>query len=82
VPLVPILGVLMCLMLMFSLPWANWLRLFVWLALGLIIYFTYSRHRSFMRQYLSHEMSAHGISPGGALVDDVEDKDEAHPDSK
>jgi len=84
VPLVPILGILMCLMLMFSLPWANWLRLIVWLLLGLIIYFTYSRHRSFMKQYLSHEMSAHGLSPGGALVDDVEDKDKdkAHPDSK
>ena len=32
VPLVPILGILTCLLLMFSLPAANWLRLFVWLA--------------------------------------------------
>ena len=82
VPLVPILGILMCLMLMFSLPWANWLRLIVWLLLGLIIYFSYSRRHSFMRKYLAHEISAHGVSPGGALVDDVEDKDNAHPDSK
>jgi APA family basic amino acid/polyamine antiporter len=81
VPLIPILGILMCLMLMFSLPWANWLRLFVWLALGLVIYFLYSRNHSFMRTYLAHEISAHGVSPGGALVDDVETKDKSHPDA-
>ena len=82
VPLVPILGIIMCLMLMFSLPWANWLRLIVWLALGLVIYFLYSRHHSFMKEYLAHEIVAHGVSPGGALVDDVEEKDKAHPDEK
>src|SRR6185295_11393154 len=32
VPVVPILGIFSCLMLMFSLPGDNWLRLFVWLA--------------------------------------------------
>lgn len=80
VPLIPILGIIMCLMLMFSLPWANWLRLIVWLLIGLVIYFTYSRRHSFMKKYLAHELSAHGVSPGGALVDDVEEKDEAHPD--
>jgi APA family basic amino acid/polyamine antiporter len=82
VPLVPILGILMCLLLMFSLPWPNWLRLIVWLALGLIIYFSYSLHHSFMKSYLAHEISAHGVSPGGALVDDIKQKDEAHPDSR
>jgi basic amino acid/polyamine antiporter, APA family len=48
VPLVPILGVLSCLLLMFSLPAANWWRLGVWLALGLVIYFGYSRRHSIM----------------------------------
>jgi APA family basic amino acid/polyamine antiporter len=24
----------------------NWARLFIWLAIGLVIYFTYSRHHS------------------------------------
>jgi APA family basic amino acid/polyamine antiporter len=48
VPLVPILGVLFCLMLMFSLPVINWIRLVVWLALGLIIYFLYGRKHSFL----------------------------------
>ena len=80
VPVIPILGILMCLMLMFSLPWPNWLRLIVWLLIGLVIYFTYSRHHSFMKKYLAHEISAHGISPAGALVDDIKTKDEAHPD--
>ena len=28
-------------MLMFSLPVANWVRLFVWLVIGLVIYFAY-----------------------------------------
>jgi APA family basic amino acid/polyamine antiporter len=46
VPLVPILGILSCLLLMFSLPAANWWRLAVWLALGLVIYFAYSQKHS------------------------------------
>jgi APA family basic amino acid/polyamine antiporter len=45
-PIVPVLGILSCLMLMFSLPAENWLRLFVWLAIGLAIYFAYGRHHS------------------------------------
>ena len=46
VPFVPIAGILTCLMLMFSLGPENWLRLFVWLGLGLVIYFTYGRNHS------------------------------------
>jgi APA family basic amino acid/polyamine antiporter len=46
VPLVPILGVLVCSLMMFGLGWANWLRLFVWLAIGQVIYFVYSRYHS------------------------------------
>ena len=64
VPVVPILGILMCLMLMFSLPAANWLRLLGWLAIGLIIYFAYSRHHSFMKSYLAHEIPPHGAECG------------------
>jgi len=45
VPLVPILGIVTCLILMFSLPAENWLRLGVWLLVGFAIYFGYgSRH--------------------------------------
>jgi APA family basic amino acid/polyamine antiporter len=50
VPLVPILGILVNFALMFGLGWTNWLRLFVWLAIGLVIYFTYSRTHSHLRK--------------------------------
>jgi APA family basic amino acid/polyamine antiporter len=46
VPLVPILGILVCGAMVFGLGWTNWLRLAVWLALGFIIYFTYSKKHS------------------------------------
>src|SRR6202035_2723236 len=45
-PVFPVLGILSCLMLMFSLPVANWVRLFVWLLIGLVIYFTYGYFHS------------------------------------
>jgi APA family basic amino acid/polyamine antiporter len=48
VPVTPVLGILSCLMLMFSLPAANWVRLLGWLALGLVIYATYGRQHSVM----------------------------------
>ncbi|MGK3988345.1 amino acid permease [Sorangium sp. So ce136] len=47
-PLTPILGIAICLILMFSLPTENWLRLAVWLLLGIAIYFGYSRKHSAM----------------------------------
>jgi APA family basic amino acid/polyamine antiporter len=43
---VPVLGILCCLLLMFSLPAENWLRLFIWLVIGLAIYFGYGRRHS------------------------------------
>ena len=46
VPILPILSVLCCLVLMTSLTVENWVRFFVWLIIGLVIYFSYSRHRS------------------------------------
>jgi basic amino acid/polyamine antiporter, APA family len=46
VPLTPILGIAICLLLMFSLPPENWFRLFVWLGIGLVIYFGYGRYHS------------------------------------
>jgi APA family basic amino acid/polyamine antiporter len=48
VPLVPVLGIITCLLLMFSLPEENWIRLFVWLLIGFVIYFTYGRKHSIM----------------------------------
>jgi APA family basic amino acid/polyamine antiporter len=46
VPLVPILGILISLGLMAGLPWQTWLRLLVWLAIGMVIYFGYGRRHS------------------------------------
>jgi APA family basic amino acid/polyamine antiporter len=45
-PWVPIVGTLICFYLMSALPLATWIRLFVWLAVGLTIYFTYGRSRA------------------------------------
>jgi basic amino acid/polyamine antiporter, APA family len=52
VPLTPVLGILCCLMLMFSLPAENWLRLFVWLIVGLVIYFAYGKKHSILGRKL------------------------------
>lgn len=46
VPLVPVLGIIVCLIMMVSLPVESWERLAIWLALGLVIYFAYSKKHS------------------------------------
>ena len=46
VPLVPILGAIICLAQMVGLPLATWERLVIWLAAGLVLYFTYSYRSS------------------------------------
>jgi APA family basic amino acid/polyamine antiporter len=46
VPYTPITGILICLLMMFGLGWENWTRLFIWLIIGLVIYFGYSRSHS------------------------------------
>lgn len=46
VPWTPIAGTLFCLILMFSLPSTNWLRLLLWLLAGFVIYFLYGRRHS------------------------------------
>ncbi|MBL8978513.1 MAG: amino acid permease [Gemmatimonadetes bacterium] len=46
VPLVPILGILICGYMMYGLPVDTWLRLGIWMALGLAIYFLYGRSHS------------------------------------
>ncbi|GET35987.1 amino acid permease [Microseira wollei] len=50
VPLVPILGALISGLQMVSLPGDTWLRLIIWLAVGLLIYFTYGRQHSTLQQ--------------------------------
>ncbi|TDC99067.1 amino acid permease [Saccharopolyspora terrae] len=46
VPVIPILAALACLYLMLNLEGWTWLRFGIWMALGLLIYFVYSKHRS------------------------------------
>src|SRR5207253_1063870 len=50
VPLVPILGILTCLLLMFSLPVENWYRLIIWMVIGFVIYFLYGVNHSELRK--------------------------------
>nr|WP_252263695.1 amino acid permease [Paracidobacterium acidisoli] len=45
-PVLPVLSIIFCILLMAGLPIMTWLRFFLWLAIGLVIYFTYSRKRS------------------------------------
>jgi basic amino acid/polyamine antiporter, APA family len=50
------LGIAVNLALMLFLPIDTWLRLVIWLALGLIIYFFYSRRHSLLTRHLMHEI--------------------------
>jgi len=50
VPWVPVLGALFCVAQMVSLPWATWERLIIWMAMGFVVYFLYSRRRAHERR--------------------------------
>ncbi len=53
VPVVPALGIIFNGYMMYKLGWVNWARLIGWLVIGLVIYFSYSRHHSRVRQEAS-----------------------------
>ena len=55
VPFVPIMGIVVCLYLMYSLPIESWYRLAIWLAIGLAIYFFYGKKHSDMNPENSKE---------------------------
>lgn len=55
VPLLPILGIGFNGYMMYKLGWVNWARLIIWLLIGLVIYFTYSRHHSRVQANLKRE---------------------------
>jgi APA family basic amino acid/polyamine antiporter len=46
VPLVPVLGILFNGYMMYKLGWINWARLFIWLGIGFVVYFTYGQKHS------------------------------------
>jgi APA family basic amino acid/polyamine antiporter len=53
VPFVPIMGIVISLGLMLGLNFITWVRLLIWLVIGLVIYFTYSRKHSKVQQSLA-----------------------------
>ena len=67
VPIVPILGIITCGYLMYSLPEDTWLRLIIWMAIGIVIYFFYGR---------KHSNLTRGVTAGGVPALGV---DEAKP---
>jgi len=50
VPFVPAMGIMVCLYLMYSLPKESWIRLFIWMALGVVVYFIYGKKHSKVRE--------------------------------
>jgi APA family basic amino acid/polyamine antiporter len=74
VPMLPAVaagGIILCVGMMVYLGWQNWVRLFGWLAIGLCIYFLYSRRHSHLGKELRGEISKHGVSPAGMLKGDT-----------
>jgi APA family basic amino acid/polyamine antiporter len=55
VPLVPILGIITCFALMLFLPLDTWVRLAVWLLIGFVIYFGYSKNHSKLQKELAEK---------------------------
>jgi APA family basic amino acid/polyamine antiporter len=51
VPVVSTLGIITCGAMIYGLGWTNWLRLIVWLVIGLVIYFAYGRTHSRLAGY-------------------------------
>jgi APA family basic amino acid/polyamine antiporter len=45
-PLIPLLGIAFCVYLMLSLPAETWWRFWIWMAIGMVVYFAYSRSHS------------------------------------
>jgi len=68
VPVVPVLGMASNLLMMLYLGWENWLRLFVWLVIGLVIYASYGRHHSKLALEAHRAQAArhaqHRVTPG------------------
>ncbi len=60
-PVVAILGIVVCGAMIYGLGWTNWLRLIVWLVIGLIFYFLYGRKHS---QLATRDVAVPAVSAG------------------
>jgi basic amino acid/polyamine antiporter, APA family len=58
VPFVPVMGILFNGYMMYKLGWINWARLIIWLIIGMVVYFSYSRHHS--RVQLARDAASRG----------------------
>jgi APA family basic amino acid/polyamine antiporter len=65
VPLVPLLGIAVCVYLMWGLPGATKQRLFIWLAIGLVVYFLYGRTHSKVGRGITGGPGGNGTPPTG-----------------
>lgn len=50
VPLIPILGIIVCVLMMASLPLVSWERLGIWMLVGVVVYFLYGKKNSVLRK--------------------------------
>ncbi|GAA4977816.1 amino acid permease [Pseudonocardia tropica] len=64
VPLVPILAVLACVWLMLNLSVETWLRFVIWMVVGVIVYFSYSRRNSILGRRERGDLPAQATSSG------------------
>lgn len=55
VPLIPILGIIVCVLMMASLPLESWERLGIWMLFGIVVYFVYGRKHSVLRKEMASE---------------------------
>ena len=46
VPIVSTLGIIVCGAMIYGLGWTNWMRLLIWLVIGLVFYFSYGKQHS------------------------------------
>ena len=67
VPWVPSFGIAFSLLLMVFLPWETWLRLIVWLAIGLVLYFAYGRSHSVLMNGGEALSGAYRLQPTSSL---------------